>query len=669
MNYKLCIILKLSKNDLNSFKDIAKNLCDHIYFLIIFEEEDFLLDFFDLNLSDDRFLFFHDEFKSNILDNEYVLNFVANNDFDFYNFCHHVDYLNMDSISRIKLKKCDINLFSSLSKSNYSLKIKNNNDKISYEIFSLLFFSNMVFHKSFISNNIKKIPIKYAEQYLFLQSNLINICSKSIPSKFSNKGRNIFALKKSYDYFLSEDEAVSQNIIDFISDPKSLLFLFDSVPWRRACKILSYLFSDPLKINKASSGKAAQLPLAEGYINAIIDRDDNRLMAITKTVFSHGFRVATTRDVDFSEESRILTQKSPLAQKNLLERRFPAILRMSGGLFAKTESHPVHQKGAGQPFNFSIMENGGFGFQRDGWNFVLQAALEHFGHSEQGIGLDAFMEKSFVWNFPSILQNRDRPWIGIAHRPPNIPDFYDHEFKMQFYENPFFYNVSKSLMGIITMSTEHAEFLNRHLMIPTRSIIHPTNHDVKKWNPDRINAREIKLVQIGTWLRKMHSIYLMPSGRYKKSILARSKDALYADSRFQAENKVLLEQGLDVERAYSTVDVISFLSNEAYDQLLTECVIFLDLYDSTANNTILEAIARHTPIVVRRMPATVEYLTADYPLFFDSLEHAAELASDTDMILKAHHMLKELAQDERYHVSGFCKSLTSIVSEFEEYKQ
>ena len=40
----------------------------------------------------------------------------------------------------------------------------------------------------------------------------------------------------------------------------------------------------------------------------------------------------------------------------------------------------------------------------------------------------------------------------------------------------------------------------------------------------------------------------------------------------------------------------------------------------------------NTPIVINRLPAVVEYLGADYPFYFNSLEEARDKALNFDLI-------------------------------------
>jgi hypothetical protein len=90
------------------------------------------------------------------------------------------------------------------------------------------------------------------------------------------------------------------------------------------------------------------------------------------------------------------------------------------------------------------------------------------------------------------------------------------------------------------------------------------------------------------------------------------------------------------------VTFIPRLSDEEYDHLLSENLVFLNLFGSSANNTVVECIVRHTPIVVNRLPALEEYLGKDYPLFYDNLTQAAELIADTEALFAAHEKLKTI---------------------------
>ena len=86
------------------------------------------------------------------------------------------------------------------------------------------------------------------------------------------------------------------------------------------------------------------------------------------------------------------------------------------------------------------------------------------------------------------------------------------------------------------------------------------------------------------------------------------------------------------ERFEKNTFTVNRLENDSYDKLLSENIIFLNLYATSANNAVIECIARGTPILINRLPSTEEYLGKDYPFFFDSLEEAAAKAMDYDLI-------------------------------------
>ena len=111
---------------------------------------------------------------------------------------------------------------------------------------------------------------------------------------------------------------------------------------------------------------------------------------------------------------------------------------------------------------------------------------------------------------------------------------------------------------------------------------------------------------------------------------------------------------------YATAATITYLPAPEYDRLLAENIVLIHLYDSSANNTIIECIVRNTPVLVNPLEAIKEYLGADYPFYFNTLEEAAQKAADYDLILKTHrflvnHPIKEKLTGE-YFLKSFVES-------------
>ena len=80
-----------------------------------------------------------------------------------------------------------------------------------------------------------------------------------------------------------------------------------------------------------------------------------------------------------------------------------------------------------------------------------------------------------------------------------------------------------------------------------------------------------------------------------------------------------------VENNSKDVEIMNSLDNSDYDDLLSQNIVFLDLKDASAVNTVLECIIRNTPILVNKLPSIVELLGKNYPFFFNDLSHASDL--------------------------------------------
>ena len=104
----------------------------------------------------------------------------------------------------------------------------------------------------------------------------------------------------------------------------------------------------------------------------------------------------------------------------------------------------------------------------------------------------------------------------------------------------------------------------------------------------------------------------------------------------------------DIVTKINNIGFIEFLENDDYDNLLSENIVYINLVDASAVNTILECIVRATPIIVNKHPAVVELLGETYPLYFISkhddynginLEINNMLKTDK-LIRRAHYYLK-----------------------------
>ncbi len=308
--------------------------------------------------------------------------------------------------------------------------------------------------------------------------------------------------------------------------------------------------------------------------------------------------------------------------------------------------------------NLTTALNCDYGVHRSGWSYVVNS-LKSFHHPE-GIFVDGFIERKFCWgDNPGEAKNNptpyQEPWIGFIHVPPRVPKWFNYELAPQSILKTQLWQESISYCrGLFCLSEYHKRWLEQQLNIPVFSLFHPTEIPQNKFDFDNFLANsDKKIVQIGWWLRKLNSIYYLPTQQLKKVVLMKNEP--HYRSLLEKERELL---NLQVDE--HSVNLIPYLSNQEYDRLLTENIVYLDLYDTSANNVIIECMARQTPILVNPLPAVQEYLGEDYPLYFSSLEEAREKVEDWDLIREASEYLKQDEIQQKISIDQFKRTIKSI---------
>ena len=280
--------------------------------------------------------------------------------------------------------------------------------------------------------------------------------------------------------------------------------------------------------------------------------------------------------------------------------------------------------------------------------------MEHISFKQKVLEKGGFV--ACLHNPPKIPIYSSSPTINSSrpikdHHPILTPDYMINE-------SSIFKELAPLCRGIYTLS----EYLSSHVRqlpriiehnIPVNTLYHPIEPVENKWslqkfmdNPDK------KLLNIGTWLRRYSSIYRIdPKDTYTKCILPKS-------------NQVRSHVGFQMSKwpgmfAYSRDDVqhIDRVSNTEYDKLLERNIVYLHVFDTSANNVIIECIIRNTPIIVNATPAAIEYLGKDYPLFTTSFEDVERKVHDFDLIEEAHEYLKNYTFKEKLSLEHFKQSI------------
>jgi hypothetical protein len=303
--------------------------------------------------------------------------------------------------------------------------------------------------------------------------------------------------------------------------------------------------------------------------------------------------------------------------------------------------------------NFGDQLSAHYGTHRSGWGFAILCLSSLNSHD--GVFIDTFLERTFCWT-PNEIRPHEAPWIGFVHNPPGVPKWFQYEQSNEaIFESEAFQKSLPLCRGLFTLSAYHRAALGNQFAFPVVNLYHPTEFPENTWTWERFQAnQERKIVQIGWWLRRLHSIFLLPETSYKKVFLRKEDQDM--DQLMKIELKHEFANKPFDERLYSTAETMSFLPNKEYDRLLSENVVFLHLYDSSANNTIIECMSRNTPVVVNPLPGVVEYLGQDYPLYFTSLEEAAEKVEDLDLVHEAHRHIAHNPVRKRLKGAYFRKS-------------
>jgi hypothetical protein len=280
---------------------------------------------------------------------------------------------------------------------------------------------------------------------------------------------------------------------------------------------------------------------------------------------------------------------------------------------------------------------------RSGWAYALEA-LEPLC-TPAGILLDTFIEANFGWNLQNALQQGivpyREPWVGFAHNPPGIPEWHEYYSAPQvMFASPAWRQSVPCCRGLLTLSETMAAWLRKATGLPAVALVHPTEMPAVRFEWSRFTRNPApKIIQVGWWLRRFRSIYELPVSRLQRAVLTPVLPDRHADFR----DAVARDTSRASRRpAEDPVLSLPYQTHEGFDELLAENLVFLHLYDSVCNNTLVECIVRETPVLVNPLPSVVEYLGPEYPFYFDTLEEAGQKAEDDVGVRAAHEYLRAM---------------------------
>jgi hypothetical protein len=316
----------------------------------------------------------------------------------------------------------------------------------------------------------------------------------------------------------------------------------------------------------------------------------------------------------------------------------------------------------------NISKSRGFDSHRSGWSYVLSGLKMY--HSDSGIFVNDFIERSFSWEIIDYHSGQNShklpytfPWVGFLHNPHNMPRWFDYQHSPQaIFSRTVFQKSLEHCKCLITLSNYLGDWVKSQTDIPVITLKHPT-YVPTQWKPYDFVSGPRNVIQVGYWLRKFESIAnLKLHPMYHKKWMPGVKSAIWKYNTIKESMSGVSNEESKI--AWKSVEVMEFLDNKSYDEQLSTCVMFLDLYDTSANTAVVDAIGMSIPLVINRLPATEEYLGVDYPLFFTDLKHAEEIIQDVDLILSGHEYLKNLNKDwvsKEYFAANLVNKLGEII--------
>jgi len=189
---------------------------------------------------------------------------------------------------------------------------------------------------------------------------------------------------------------------------------------------------------------------------------------------------------------------------------------------------------------------------------------------------------------------------------------------------------------------------------------------LKKLNLNNV-IREDKIRKVILKGKYMDNYFPTPEFIEKLSdlIVELDNSALNPDSKFCSQDGITVNNNWIrhmmeyITHLSDNLEILEALDNKTYDDLLTKNLVFLNLVDGSAVNTVLECFVRNTPIIVNRHPAVVEILGENYPLYYRDYYEVPRLLENTGIIESAHLHMKMMDKTP-YTIDSFIRNLLSI---------
>jgi glycosyltransferase involved in cell wall biosynthesis len=271
---------------------------------------------------------------------------------------------------------------------------------------------------------------------------------------------------------------------------------------------------------------------------------------------------------------------------------------------------------------------------RGGWKYVCRLISAHL-HCDEGV--------RFIGSVEDEIAERKviaEPWVGFVHQVPkhNLRWFPDLGRLL----NDECWKASvQNCLGIFVLSTYVKNYLqSQGCPVPIARLFYPVETTDRLFSFEHfVNGKQKRLICGGEFLRNFQAFYDLNVPGFSKQLLVHEG--------FKWDSITPNDSVLPLGR----------VSDDQYDALLQDSVVFLNLFDAPANTTVVECIIRNTPILINRLPGVVEYLGDDYPFYYESIQEAERKLQQIDLIRQTSDYLKDAPIKRRLTGDYFLASM------------
>ena len=337
---------------------------------------------------------------------------------------------------------------------------------------------------------------------------------------------------------------------------------------------------------------------------------------------------------------------------------------------------------------YSITQERLVGLHYSGWNYVINGMNMKLDNPN-GIMLNGFIDKTFHWEYDfnskvGIIPYKEK-WIGFLHHA--LDQDYSPYNCVELFNKPLFLESLKVCSGLYVFSDYLKNWVSNILKekglknVKVEKLIHPTKTPNITFNYLKfLNNNNKSVIQIGGWYRNSYAIYELKTYFNKIVLKGLRMDNYFKPLEFdfddilkinynntnknnsenqgcgivscgfeyhsskaeQTENKYLTGMVSMLKRNYEKVKILENVSNLEFDLLLSQNIVFLELIDCSASNTVIECLIRNTPLLINPHPAIIELFGINYPFYYKSYEEANKKSDDINLIYKTHIYLKKI---------------------------